>query len=185
VIALRLGFGAAVGSAVPNVPVSDTIPLQLPLQLDALWREGPLAGGLYGSWAPARAGRCGDASCSAHVARLGLQGTWTFARGEGGGEPWAGLASGYEWATEKRTRGSTVTTSWSGFELLAVQGGVEWRLGDWLALGPFGLVSVGRYAHVTVDTGFDSASDAIASKSVHAWFQLGVRGRLALGEKTP
>jgi outer membrane protein len=184
VIALRLGVGAAVGSAVADVPVSDTIPLQFPLQLDALWREGPIAGGIYGSWAPATAGRCGGASCSAHVTRLGLQGTWTFARGDGG-EPWAGLASGYEWATEERTQGSTVATSWRGFELLAAQGGIEWRLGRWVALGPYALASVGRYAHVSVDTGIESASQAVPSTAIHGWFQLGVRGRLVLGEKTP
>jgi hypothetical protein len=183
VVALRLGVGGAVGSAVHDVPISDTVPVQFPLQLDALWRGGPIAGGIYASWGPAVAGRCGGASCSAHVTRLGIQGTWTFP--QEGGEPWAGLASGYEWATEARTHGSTVTTSWRGFELLAAQGGIEWRLGRWLALGPFGLASVGRYAHVSVDTGLESASQAIPSKAVHAWFQIGVRGRLVLGEKGP
>jgi hypothetical protein len=184
VLALRLGVGGALGNAVPDVPISDTVPLQFPLQLDALWREGPIAGGIYASWAPAQAGRCAGASCSAHVTRLGLQGTWTFPR-EGTSEPWAGLASGYEWATEERTQGTTVTTQWRGFELLAVQSGIEWPLGRWVALGPYALASIGRYAHVSVDTGLESASQSLSSKAVHAWFQLGVRGRLVLGEKTP
>ncbi len=180
VLALRLGVAPALGSVAADVPVSDAITTQYPIQLDALWREGSLAGGLYGSWGPARVGRCGDASCSASVTRLGVQATWTFAD-VGRAEPWVGVASGYEWATQDRTRGGTVTTSWRGFELLAAQGGIEWRVWSRLALGPYALLAVGRYTDVSLDTGYGSASGEIANRAVHAWFHVGVRARLVLG----
>jgi hypothetical protein len=179
VLGLRLGVAQAVGSAVADVPISDTIPLQLPIQLDALTGQGPLGFGVYGSWAPARAAKCGDASCSAWVARLGLQVTWTFAV-EGKGTPWVGLASGYEWARDHRTRGGTVTTTWAGWEPVAVQGGIDWRVLRWLALGPYGVVGVGRYSRLTVDTGIEAASSEIPNKAIHGWIEAGVRGRFLI-----
>jgi hypothetical protein len=181
VLALRLGVAPALGSAVADVPMSDTLPLQFPIQLDALLGDGPLAFGGYGSWGPARAGKCGDASCSAWVGRLGLQATWTFER-PGQGAPWVGLAAGYEWAREHRSRGGTVTTTWQGWEPLALQGGIEWRALPWLALGPYGLVGFGKYSRYSVDTGFDQADTALAHQAFHAWLHAGVRGRFVLGE---
>ena len=179
--ALRLGVAPALGSAAANVPIDDVVQVQFPLQLDALWRTGPVSGGLYGSWGPGRTGRCGGGStCSARVWRVGLQATWTFATASGS-EPWVGLASGYEWAIMDRTRGGTVTTTLSGFEPIAVQGGWEWRLGRWLALGPYALAGVGRYSRMSVDTGFGSATEDIPDRAVHGWIHLGVRGRLVLG----
>jgi hypothetical protein len=180
-LSLRLGIAPAIGSAADDVPMSDFVPLHFPVQLDALWREGPIAAGLYASWGPGRAGRCGpDASCSASVTRLGLQATWTF-RGAGGPEPWVGLATGYEWASHERTSGGTVKTSLRGFEPLAAQGGVEWRVHPRLAVGPYGLLGVGRYARMSVDTGLASAAAPIDARAIHAWFHAGVRARLVLG----
>ena len=178
--ALRLGIAPAVGSAAQDVSMTDVLPLQFPIQLDALWRVGPFSAGLYGSWGPGRAGGCGPGTtCSATVWRAGLEATWTFSAGRS--EPWIGLASGYEWASVDRTHGATVTTTLRGFEPAAVQGGIEWPVGRWLALGPYALVGLGRYATVSVDTGYGSASEPVPNRAVHAWLHLGVRGRLVLG----
>jgi hypothetical protein len=180
VVALRLGVAAALGSAVRDVPMSDVVPAQYPLQLDALGRLGPLAFGAYGAYALASPGRCAGATCSAWAARAGLQVTWTFAT-EGGSAPWLGLASGYEWLGVERRQGGTVTAGYRGLEPLALQGGVEWRVASWLALGPYGAFSAGRYARYTLDTGLERASVAVPHPALHAWFHLGVRGRLVLG----
>jgi hypothetical protein len=180
VLALRLGVAGAVGSAVANLPISDTIPLQFPIQVDALARRGPLAIGAYGSWGFAHAAKCADASCSAWDARLGLQATWTFIL-RSGGEPWIGVASGYEWARQNRTRVGTVTTTWRGWEPIALQGGIEWPVLRWLALGPYGIAGLGRYSMVTVDTGYESATASVPDEALHAWLHLGVRGRFLLG----
>jgi hypothetical protein len=180
VVAVRLGIAPALGSAAADVPVSDTVRFQVPVQLDALWAFGPFAVGGYGSWGWARVGGC-DGSCSGSVTRVGLQGTWT-APPVRGAEPWAGVAAGYEWATERRALPpGDVTTGWRGFELLALQGGIDWRLRRNVAIGPFLLVGGGRYTDVTLDTGVDSASADLANKAVHVWVHLGVRLRLVLG----
>lgn len=179
-LALRLAVAPAVGSAAASVAMSDVLPVQFPLQLDALWRVGPFSAGFYGSWGPGRAGRCGaGTTCSARDWRVGLEATWTF-RTAGGVEPWVGLASGYEWAIVDRTHGGTITTTLRGFEPAAIQGGVEWRLGRWLALGPYLLAGAGRYAVESVDTGFGSASEDVPNRALHAWIHVGVRGRLVL-----
>jgi hypothetical protein len=178
-LALRLGVAPAFGSASGNLPVSHAVPLQFPVQLDALWRFGPIAAGLYGSWGPAQAGGCATGeSCSASVWRAGAQGTWTFAASRI--EPWAGLSAGWEWATLDRQHGGAITDTWSGLEL-AAQGGVEWPLLRWLALGPYALLGGGRYSQYSVETGAGSAAARISDPSVHLWLQIGVRGRLVLG----
>lgn len=176
VLALRLGVAQAVGSAAADVPVSDAVRLQFPIQLDALWRFGSAAAGAYASWGLARSGGC-EGFC-ASVTRAGLQATWSFAPWREA-EPWAGVASGYEWAAERGD--GDVTTTWRGFELFAAQGGIEWRVAPALALGPFILVGAGRYTNVALETGVESASAELARKSVHAWFHAGVRARLVLG----
>lgn len=181
VVALRLGVAGAVGSAAADVPVTDVVPVQLPIQLDVLGRQGPWAIGAYGSAGLGHPGRCGGgASCSAWAARVGVQGTWSPATVRGLA-PWVGVATGYEWVSAERTRGGTVTTRYRGLELVAVQGGLEWPVWSHLALGPYALVSVGRYARYAVDTGQERASIRIPDPALHAWFQVGVRGRLLLG----
>lgn len=179
VVALRLGLAAGLGDAARDVPLSDAVPVQYPLQLDVLGREGPLALGVYGALALAHAGRCPGASCSARAARVGLQATWTFEL-EGGAEPWLGLGAGLAWISERRTQGGTVKTSYRGIAPLVLQAGAEWRVWRWLALGPFGALSVGRYDRYSVDTGLESATVDIPHRSWHAWLEVGVRGRLVL-----
>ncbi|HEX9244455.1 MAG TPA: hypothetical protein VF875_18605 [Anaeromyxobacter sp.] len=173
VLALRLAVAPGLGSAAGNLPMSDAVPLQFPLQLDALWREGRLAGGLYGSWGPGQAGGCGGLRCSATVWRVGAEATWAF--DAPGLEPWAGLAVGWEWARASTMDGGTITTTFGGPEV-AAQGGVEWRLLRWLALGPYALLGVGRYGSYGVETPAGSASGEIADRAFHYWLHFGVRG---------
>jgi hypothetical protein len=178
-LGLRIAVAPALGSAVQGVPISDAVRLQVPLQLDALWDFGPWAVGAYGSWGWGQVGSC-DGSCDGSVLRAGIQGTRAFSRR--GGVPWAGLAAGYEWATEERTRGGhEETTRWRGFELFQLQGGMEWRLARAVALGPYALVGLGRYTDATVDTGVASQSVSLPDRALHAWIHLGVRGRVILG----
>jgi hypothetical protein len=180
VVAFRAAVAPAFGSAADDVPVSDAVSLQLPLQLDALWRRGGFAAGAYGSWGWGRVDGC-EGSCSASVWRAGLQATFSFAPVRGM-EPWAGLAAGHEWATARRGRGGTeISTTWRGWELLAAQGGLEWRVARAVALGPFVLLGVGRYGALSVDTGIESASASIPGRALHAWMHVGIRARLVLG----
>lgn len=182
VVALRLGVGAGLGSAAAHVPMTDVVPAQFPVQLDILGRRGPISLGAYGAIALGVPGRCTGASCSAWAARAGLEASFTFPTA-GRGAPWVGVASGYEWLAVDRTQGGTVATRYRGLEPLAIEGGIEWPVLRWLALGPYGLLSVGRYARYAVDTGLEQGSVAIPHRAVHAWLQAGVRGRLLLGSR--
>ncbi len=174
VLALRLGIAPGLGSAAGNLPMSDAVALQFPVQGDALWRVGPIDAGLYGSWGLAEAGGCATGeTCSARVWRAGAQATWTFAAG--GSAPWAGLAAGWEWASVDRSAGGTITSTFSGPEL-ALQGGVEWRVARWLALGPYLLAGGGVYGRYAVSTPAGSASADLTDRALHVWLGLGVRG---------
>jgi hypothetical protein len=183
-LGLRLGWGAAVGSAAARVPMSEAIAWQAPIQLDALAHVGPSAAvGAYGSWAPAGVGgqACTDgASCSAQVARAGAQALWRCDPWAFGAAPWVGAALGWEWGWQRRERlGAVTTTGWSGPEV-GVQAGAAWPLGARLALGPFALVGVGVYDRQSIETPEASASSSLADRAAHVWIQLGVRGTLGL-----
>jgi hypothetical protein len=181
VLGLRLAWARSFGSVAADVPTDDAVSGQIPLQLDALWSFPELAAGLYASYGVAGVGNCAG-SCSGSVWRVGLQAARFFGPRGRGPEPWLGISAGYEWAEERRARaGRAVETTWRGFELLAAQGGVEWRVGPRVAVGPFLLAGAGRYAAVDMDTGFDTASAEIPEKAFHYWIHVGVRARLALG----
>jgi hypothetical protein len=187
---LRLGWASAVGSAAAHVPMSEEVAWQVPIQAEALWRlpwgaPAPRAGlslGLYGSYAPAGltgAGStpCADgASCSAQAIRAGAQALWTFAPWVLDASPWIGAGAGWEWTSQRRERlDATTSTRWNGPEL-SIQGGAAWRLGSAFALGPYGLVGLGWYRDVGIETPVESASASIGARAVHAWIHLGVRG---------
>ncbi len=183
-LAARVAFAPAVGSVAASLPMSEGLQAQLPLQLDALWRFGPFSAGAYTSVGLGLVGAaaCADgADCSGSAVRVGVQGIRDFgARGPGWPAAWAGVGLGWEWARWSRERlGSETSWSYGGPEAL-VQGGAEWRLGRRLALGPYALVGLGRYASVSLDTPVASASADVGERAFHAWIHLGVRCRLDL-----
>lgn len=182
--ALRLAYAPAIGDVADAVPMSDAMRSQVPLQLDLLWREGPLSAGAYASWGLGQVAgaTCGSgASCSASGIRVGAEALYAFAPfGQAGIVPWAGLGLGWEWATRRRERlGSEVSWTWSGWEL-ALQGGAEWPLAGRFAVGPFAQLAIGRYARVALDTPEESASAGIGDGATHAFLHVGVRGRIDL-----
>lgn len=182
--ALRLAYAPAMGDVADAVPISDAMRSQVPLQLDLLWREGPLSAGAYASWGLGQVAgaTCGPgASCSASAIRVGAEALYAFAPfGAAGIVPWAGVGVGWEWATRRRERlGNEVSWTWSGVEL-ALQGGAEWPLAGRFALGPFAQLALGRYGRLALDTPEGSASREIADKAIHAFLHVGVRGRIDL-----
>lgn len=182
-LAARVGIAPAAGSVAADLPMGDVLQLQVPLQLDALWRDGALAVGAYGSWGIARSSQaaCGDgADCSGQGLRAGVQGTWTLPPPRGWPLPWIGAGLGWEWASFRRARlGSASTWRYGGPEA-SLQGGVEWVLGGRFALGPYALVALGRYGSATLETPVASASADLVDRAFHAWFHLGLRGRVDL-----
>lgn len=181
-VALRVGVAPALGEATGDLPMSEAMRLQFPLQLDAGWRRGPLAAGAYLSWAVAAGPRCdAGVTCSASIWRTGFAGTWHFPV-PSRARPWAGAGGGWEWAASSRRNGGTIETTWSGWELFA-QGGVEWRVARRIALGPYATVAAGRYTRYGVETPVESGAAAVLRPAFHFWLHAGVRARLALEEE--
>ena len=182
--AVRLAWAPVIGNVSRGIPMTDAMGAQIPVQLDGLWRIGPASVGVYASWGLGlvSSGACGaGADCSASGVRLGVQGHWALRPiGEARIVPWGGMGLGWEWAFQTRERlGSRTSWRWSGPEL-ALQGGAEWPLAGRFGLGPFVQLAFGRYGRVSLDTSAASASADIDTRAVHAWVQLGVRGRIDL-----
>ncbi len=179
--AARLAYAPALGDVAAHVPMSEAMRSQIPLQLDALWRFGDLAAGVYAAYGLGQvpASACAGGDCSASDVRVGVQGLLAL-EPRSGVVPWVGAGVGYEWATERRARADTRTTwSFRGLDAL-VQGGAEWNVAGRFSAGPFAALALGRYAHVALDTPDASGSADIPSKGFHAWILVGVRGRLDL-----
>lgn len=183
--ALRLAYATSLGSAAQELPISEAMGGQVPIQLDALWRfDGPVSAGVYASWGPGQvtAGACSSGTdCSASGLRLGVQGQWAFAAvGAWHLLPWAGLGAGWERASTRRAHlGAETTWTYSGPEA-SLQGGLDWPLGRGFMLGPFLQLAAGRYGSWSLDTSADSASGDIADKAIHGSLHFGVRGRFDL-----
>lgn len=182
-VAARAAFAPAIGGAAEHLSMDEAIGMQLPLQLDALWREGRLAAGAYASLALGRVSvaACTDgAECSGSAFRLGAQATWALPPPRGWPAPWIGGGLGWEWISWSRDRlGSETARGFAGPEAF-LQGGAEWSLGARVALGPYALLAIGRYARASVETPVASASSDVGERAFHAWIHLGVRCRVDL-----
>ncbi len=122
---------------------------------------------------------CDD--CSARGYRLGLQVDYAF-KTASAMRPWIGAGIGYEWLSiSEDTDGGDVTLSFSGFEFVNLQGGLDWRIGDSkFSIGPFAMLSIGQYSNASIDTPLGDDEEGIEDKKMHQWFQIGVRGRFDL-----
>ena len=190
-VALRLGYGIPIGESDEDHPLGDTYLAKIPFWLDLGFKVTPnVLVGLYGQYAYAlmASGVCSDDDrCSGDVFRFGVQAHYDVSP-EKELSPWIGAGIGYEVARGRGPvdyprmglRGARTTVRLSGFEFLNMQGGVNFRWGSGLALGPFVSLSTGQYdaCHVEVE-GEDQECDLerdLGAKSLHQWVVFGVRG---------
>lgn len=96
--------------------------------------------------------------------RVGLQLNYEFSPGASF-NPWAGVATGYEWLTIDEDGSSA---SFTGWEYVTLQGGADWELSKGFGLGPFVSWGFGSYGS------FDDVD--IADTGTHQLVQIGVRG---------
>lgn len=186
----RVGYGFAMGKAVDEEggDLSDGIKAQIPIQIDVGYRIMPeltiggYFGAGYGIVGDAFSDECdaNDIDCSARVLRLGLQLDYAFKNVSPTMTPWVGAGIGYEWATLKgEAGGEEATTTYKGFEFLNLQGGVDWKVGQF-SIGPFAMFSIGQYGKVDIETPLGDDSGDIENTAMHEWLQIGVRGRFDL-----
>ena len=178
-LGLRVGWATGLGDARKGTPIEEVAKAQVPIQLDATWRfTDRFAAGLYFSYGfgvlgSAVADECDrlGADCSVATLRLGVQGTYLLPQLADRLLPWIGAGIGYEWAREHVSApGFSTTQVVSGWELLNLQGGADWVLGEKWAFGPYAILSFGRYSSVD--------GNDIGEKDWHEWLHLGVRGKI-------
>jgi outer membrane protein W len=179
----RLGYGIPMGDAVKDGKLSDGIKSQIPIWIDAGYRiDESLFAGLYMSYGIAQLKEdCPDgASCSATDIRVGLQGQYHLSPAESM-DPWLGLGIGYEMAKLKvEAGGAEASTTYSGFEFLNLQGGLDFEAAEGVGVGPFLSFSLGQYSKAKVETPAGSVDGDIEDKAMHQWLTLGVRGTFQL-----
>jgi outer membrane protein W len=189
-LGLRAGYGLPMGSADKGEKLSDGMKSQIPLQVDALYKVMPNLGvGLYFAYGFAQQGSTfkdactGGVDCSLSAMRLGVQAQYAFDKlGLGAFEPWVGAGLGYEWGSLKaKYQGQKVVdASFDGFEFLNLQVGGDYRLNPSFAVGPFLMMSIGQYGNAKITSDVLPAmnqSGSIQDKTVHEWFQFGLRGK--------
>ncbi|WP_242341196.1 MULTISPECIES: outer membrane beta-barrel protein [unclassified Anaeromyxobacter] len=194
----RLGFAPAMGNVGgdaggSSVDLSDFTKSQIPLQLDLMVRVTPqLALGGYASYGWSKGTLDLDGTnqnvcdldgvdCSGGVLRLGVQATYAFST-TGQFQPWAGVGTGWERNRVKAEGGGEeLEFTFSGWEVLNLQLGGDYFASPRFAVGPYLMLSIGRYGEMKYsDSLGNSASADITDKDAHEWVQFGVRGRFDL-----
>ncbi len=198
-LGLRLGYGAAGGDAAKDFALSDAVKSQVPFQVDGAYRITPeIAVGGYFSYGVGQAGGlpldtgtgtvnlCDQSGvdCSAGVMRLGLQAFYTFTMVPGKFVPWAGLGTGYEWATITAEDASgKMDLSYNGWEYFNLQVGGDYKFSPLFALGPYLQYAMGQYGDGEVKFGGQTLASGIDNKATHSWFNFGIRGKFDFGAK--
>lgn len=107
--------------------------------------------------------------------RVGVQGTYGFAPRVA--TPWVGAGLGYEWSLvhwevqgEGLSERADVTAR--GAELANVQAGLDWPVARRVSLGPFAMVTLGRYTRIASSS---SSLTAGGERTVHLWSEIGIR----------
>jgi hypothetical protein len=202
----RLGYGIPTGELTEYVDLSYGISEMVPLQLDLGYRVSPAFS--IGGYVMYGVGFAGDsisrvchqyddhpgfrASCTAHDVRLGIQVQYHFLPKKTL-DPWLGAGLGYEWlewGTDLSGGGMRTETSVTarGFEIINLQGGLDFKVAPGLALGPFLSFSIGQYSSLNGSCSgddcddFTRAGDDPGGNAAHQWLLLGVRGTFVVGD---
>ncbi len=179
-LGLRAAYAVPFGKSTdtPGDDLSQTIRRDVPVTLDVNYRfNEEVYGGGYFSYGfaalgdPVAAACASGASCSAHTLRIGLAAYYHIAP-RAQYDPWLGLSVGYEQASVSASGpGGSGDATISGFELMNLQLGLDYRASSLFAVGPFVSGGVGQYSRI--DAG--STSGNISNTALHGWVSFGLR----------
>jgi hypothetical protein len=180
-VGARLGYALPWGDLMKSWPVTDTVRSQVPIQLDLGLALGQAltigAYAAYGFAQPSKGWRddcdAAGSSCSAGTLRVGAQLSLHSAGARSAGL-WGGVAVGYEELRTKDSKGRIAELGFEGYDA-TLEGGYDLPVSSGLRLGPYVSASVGRFGELKSTLTAD-----IASKELHGWLQLGLRGVFAL-----
>jgi hypothetical protein len=118
-----------------------------------------------------------DVSCSSVSVHGGIELRYTFAPSDSV-TGWAGYGIGATSVTQTISdvgRYSETATA-QGIELARLSGGLDFRIRRGFGLGPFAVVSVGRFVHQRTEINDAiTFSGPIEDPAIHAWLCLGLR----------
>src|SRR5688572_19202938 len=174
---VRIELGLRSGYAVPMGKVSDDgsdlaemISGQVPLWLDLGVRlRGQTFFGAFGQYGFGFVGSdvadvCEDAEqldpsveadCSVRVVRAGVQFQYSFVKPTAKAQPWIGASFSYEWIDwsakiSSPVESAEIDASRRGLEIFGFQGGLDIRVSDAFALGPYFVFTTGQYDTASV-----------------------------------
>jgi len=180
--AVRAGFGIPLGSVADGGrSVSDVSSFVIPVGLDIGVRLGGaiFLGGYfqYGFGGSTSSDICTtDLSCSSSTLRVGGQVHW-HPLGNASTDPWIGLGSGYESIKLNLSGGGeNASVTFSGWEFVNIQAGLDFALGSAVKIGPWISFSIGQYGSGSISgTGGGFTGGDVPNKSIHEFLLGGVR----------
>jgi hypothetical protein len=194
----RLGYALQFGEIEQGTDVSEMLVGRVPLWVDlgvrltdaisvATFLE--VGVGVPGSGLDRECARYEEigTACDAEAGslRIGVQGQFHFAP-RAKLDPWVGVSLGYEWTSfeleleEPSGDTSDLNQGVHGFELIGLQGGLDFRISSRVGLGPFAALTLGRYHAYVVECDGECGvvprrSGEISDPSLHEALVLGVR----------
>jgi len=184
-LGLRFGYAVPVGNVypeetfnfgagvIPGLKLSTIAADQVPIGLDVGYMVTPhILLGTYGQYGVNTHNWSNCDGCTAHDLHLGLQAQYHFDR-DRVVDPWFGLGAGYESLAVTQ---AGEDRSFQGWQLLTLQGGVDFRTTHALTIGPFASVSFDEY--VRQSRGGDSFG--VHPKAIHEWITFGVKGTFGI-----
>ncbi|MCP3100227.1 hypothetical protein LZ198_15260 [Myxococcus sp. K15C18031901] len=182
-VGARLAYGIARGDAFKQSPMAGHTDAVIAPQVDLSYFFTPrLALNLQGQYGIGQySGSATEDTRRGSVLRLGL-GLSYHALSDSNGSPWVGAGVGLERlkTTTDDQAGRLIATA-TGFELLNLQAGIDFKLFDVVRVGPYFSGSAGRFLRATLErNGQELRSGSIEQKTVHFWFQPGVRVQVRL-----
>lgn len=198
----RVGYGVPIGefSGEGTASISEMVSGQIPLWLDLGVRADRLFVGGYFQYGIGLLGgdiaeECEDledladaagnsAGCRVRDIRVGFQLHYHLGK-PNQADPWLGAGFGYEWLThstwaEAGSQDVTIDVTAKGFELLNLQGGVDFLLGQSAAIGPFFTWTLSRFDKASISCSgecedFSDQDQDIDEKAMHYWLIVGAR----------
>lgn len=190
VLAARAGYGVPFGEvAHDGEALADLVPAKIPLWLQLGYRFARrVQGAAYVELAPARVddAACGaGGSCEAFDLRFGLLVELRLAPGRTL-DPWIGVGVGVE-ILQAEVQGpdpgappGEYESKWAGIEI-PLELGLDVRISDRVALGPYATVSLAKFTSVEAHAvGGSGPTGSIEGRELHGWVQGGLRATFRL-----
>ena len=118
-----------------------------------------------------------DVSCSSVTVHAGLEARYSFMPTESM-NAWVGYGAGVTTASQhiSDTGRYDETSAARGIDFARLSGGLDFRFKRGFGLGPFALISVGRYSHErTTINNIVTFSGDIDDPALHTWVSVGMR----------